>query len=616
MRVRVFIVISIMLPVVFLFGLESYLERYDVHSKYLSELKNALFESKGDHGGEIGNLPLIIESIDAGNFSEASACLRAGRAAGVGCVLDSSQDIYKSISNIDILKGGYKKRDNEYIEDFRDKVIKIESNTNYDLDFDFNYDYISNNDVRSWENYNFLIGQRYGYYSSTNVRSEADNIEYINGGGVFFPHIFYSSLPPIPGGRIRILAISDSFGAGAGLLSLDDSWPRELESQLNKNEDKYEVVVLAHGGAGYNDFLNWVEEGYIEAIDPDIVLLSYFQNDFNLLHDFGGDNKSFNLLNFDKELVFYLRCFEKEDDFIGKSLKRLDRFYPSIYRYYKFSNCSEELSRYDDDSLINKLEVVNTYKEIDRLIKVPSFLYKIEFTSTKNWANNDILKTINANGFNFINNSGEGGAFDFEICPSMSTKGLLNCEDFKANIFNPHFNRYYNKMHISGQIEEIKSSIDLALTQSRDKGVSVSRVNKSGDLIVDYLPNTLFVSNIRERSSVGFFKNNSYGRNSENFCVPFDRKGVMLNFNKYLSEGKEIKISSEFQRSGLGLVSRGYDKEGREVFGEAIELLPGKPVKFIGSESVRGIVVLSNNKNCGSRNRDNKDEFLLHVEVL
>jgi hypothetical protein len=72
----------------------------------LSELKNALFESKGDDGGEIGNLPLIIESIDAGNFSEASACLRAGRAAGVGCVLDSSLNIYKSISNIDILKGG------------------------------------------------------------------------------------------------------------------------------------------------------------------------------------------------------------------------------------------------------------------------------------------------------------------------------------------------------------------------------------------------------------------------------------------------------------------------------------------------------------------------------
>jgi hypothetical protein len=52
------------------------------------------------------------------------------------------------------------------------------------------------------------------------------------------------------------------------------------------------------------------------------------------------------------------------------------------------------------------------------------------------------------------------------------------------------------------------------------------------------------------------------------------------------------------------------------VYGNAIELKPGSPVSFLGSESVRGLVVLSNNKNCDSKNLDNSDEFLLEVELI
>ena len=617
MRIRLFIVSAMMMPVVFLFGLESYLERYDVHTKYLSQLKDTLLLSMSEKGSEIESAPGIIARIESGNFSEAAACLRAGNIAEQKCRLDRSKIRFKSISNIDILKGGYKKRDSEYIEHFKDKVINNDVILSEDLIFDFNYGFLSNKDIQPWQKFNREISsKRFGYYSSVSVNRGLDKVEYINGGSVFEPNIFYSNAAPIEGGRIRILAISDSFGAGAALLSTDDTWAKELEFQLNKIEDKYEVVVLAHGGAGYKDFLNWVEEGYIEAIDPDLVLLSFFENDFNLLHDFGGDNNSFNLLNFDKELVFYLRCFEKEDDFIGKSLKRLDRFYPSIYRYYKFSNCSDELSRYDGNGLINTLEIVNTYKDIDTLIKVPTYLFKIESVLDKQKIDLNILEEINKNGFRFINNSAVEVSNN-SAC-NLYSSNFKVCEDFKANKFDGHFNRYYYKKHIEDNIVEIKNSIDRDFIYSKESIEGASRINKSADIIVDYLPNTLFVSNSRESATVALLKGESYGFgvSSENFCVPFDRKGVVLNFNRYLTEGKEIKISSEFQRSGLGLVSRGYDKEGKEVYGAAIELLPGKPVRFIGSESVRGIVVLSNNKSCGSSDRDNKDEFLLEVEVL
>jgi hypothetical protein len=174
-------------------------------------------------------------------------------------------------------------------------------------------------------------------------------------------------------------------------------------------------------------------------------------------------------------------------------------------------------------------------------------------------------------------------------------------------------------MHVEGKIKEIKESIDSALVNIEYKESRNEIINNSDSIIVDYLPNTLFVSNPSyEKSYVGFFRDKSYGygRSSDNFCVPFDRKGVIINFNRYLTEGREIKISSEFQGAGLGLVSRGYDEQGKVVYGNAIELKPGSPVSFLGSESVRGLVVLSNNKNCDSKNLDNSDEFLLEVELI
>ena len=606
-----------LLPIFFLFALESYLVRYDQHSKYLNQLKDTLLASMSEKVGDIEGAPGIIASIEAGNFSEAAVCLRGGNAAEKKCRLDKSKIRHKSIPNIDILKGGYKKVGFEYIDDFRGKIVKKEFIRSEDIFFDFDYSFISDKDINSWQSFNQNNTERFGYYSSTKVNGGLTKAEYINGGSVFEPYIFYSNASPIEGGRIRILAISDSFGAGNSLMSIDDSWARELESQLNLIEDKYEIVVLAHSGAGYNDFLNWVEDGYVEALDPDLVLLSYFSNDFNLLHDFGRKYNSFDILNLDNDLVFYLRCFEKDDDFVGKSLKRFDFFYPSIYRYYKFSNCGDELSRYDGSSLINKDEIVNAYKDIDTLIKVPTFLYQIESILNVAKVNLKILDVINENGFTFINNSKSGFSNNNSACDIYSSN-FRTCEDFKANKFDFHFNRHYNKIYIEDQILEIKSRIDGAIINPKDSRQVAFRINESQNIIADYLPNTLFVSNSREGSKVALLKGESYGYglSSENFCVPFNRKGVVLNFNRYLTEGREIRVNSEFQRSGLGLVSRGYNSEGKVVYGEAIELKPGAPVTFMGGESVRGVVVLSNNKDCSDQGIDIADEFLLEVEIL
>jgi hypothetical protein len=618
MRIRFIVLIAMFIPLFFLFGLESYLGKYDQHSKYLSQIKESLLISNKVENRNSERISSIISSIDEGNFSKAGECLSYGEADDKYCTMNDNYNFFTDRSDIEILKGGYINTNEEFIKNFREDIM-IRKEKFEELFFDFEYNYLTYNDFKAWSEFNQNISaKRYGYYLPAQTESASPKRMFTNGGG---PIISWSGAAAIEGGRFRILAISDSFGAGHGLISKDDVWAKELENQLNEIEDKYEVVVLAQNGAGYKEFLQWVEDGYVDFIDPDLVILSYFQNDFNLLYDFENNAEGkggLELSGLDKELGFYLKCFEEEDDFFGRSLKKANKLFPSLYRFYKFSSCGAEISKVDSKNLINKVDVVESYKRIDNIINVPIFLYNITKEMGIDEQRFEILGEIMKNGLNFINNPEELRRFDNGKCFIGFSKQLLNCEEFIANKFNAHFNRYYSKGQIKNEIVAIKKSIDSILIDSDVGRENSLRTNISESIIVDYLPNTLFVDNIDKKSSmIGSFRGMSYGyeRNSDNFCVPFDRKGVIINFNRYLTEGREIKISSEFQGAGLGLVSRGYDEQGKVVYGNAIELKPGSQVSFLGSESVRGLVVLSNNKNCDS-NDIITEEFLLQVEIL
>jgi hypothetical protein len=62
MRVRYLLAAAIILPVFFLFGLDTYLERFEQHSKYLSQLRDTLMMSLGDKDNKISK----AEAIKAG----------------------------------------------------------------------------------------------------------------------------------------------------------------------------------------------------------------------------------------------------------------------------------------------------------------------------------------------------------------------------------------------------------------------------------------------------------------------------------------------------------------------------------------------------------------------
>ena len=65
MRIRFIVLISILLPILFLFGLESYLVGHDTHTKYLSQLKETLLQNSGEASRNPSKIADLITNIDA-----------------------------------------------------------------------------------------------------------------------------------------------------------------------------------------------------------------------------------------------------------------------------------------------------------------------------------------------------------------------------------------------------------------------------------------------------------------------------------------------------------------------------------------------------------------------
>ena len=81
-----------------------------------------------------------------------------------------------------------------------------------------------------------------------------------------------------PEGVIRILAIGDSQTFGNGI-ELEETWPKQLETVLNKTADKqYEVI---NAGLAASD--TWQHEIILERLlpkyNPDVVVLAFYVND-------------------------------------------------------------------------------------------------------------------------------------------------------------------------------------------------------------------------------------------------------------------------------------------------------------------------------------------------
>lgn len=80
---------------------------------------------------------------------------------------------------------------------------------------------------------------------------------------------------------VRVLAVSDSLLWGTGRASVDATWARQLDLELNRRHGvgSHEVVTLARVDSSFLDYAEWLTSARIAEIDPDVIIVGYYLND-------------------------------------------------------------------------------------------------------------------------------------------------------------------------------------------------------------------------------------------------------------------------------------------------------------------------------------------------
>jgi len=595
-RLKIMLIISLSF-FSFLFFSEIIVRFFDGNAKYLENIRSILINSKENNESEINKNKLLLNYLEDNKLGDFAKCLRnssdrvlCSRADGVGTFFTPD------LATID------KYLDNYDFPQEENTVISSES--------------LSQVDAR----YPDLYARDTAIISKRDMKK--DNFlnkfeEYIDN-----PNIIYSNFSNDTKNRINILVLADSFGAGDGLLNTDETWVRELESQLNSIDDRFSFTLVAASGSGYYDYLQWIERGLVDKIKPDIVIISFFENDFDFI-DSGVMRSNSNLYSqIDNKISYYIKCFEKDDTIFTRSASFFSSIFPNLYRYLKFLSCGDSYSNYDTDKNVNYDEVFKSYQRIDELVNVPLFFYDINYRDTlirSNFIKDNLIK----NGFKFLNNNDNLPEYISSICG-----GKELCESLIASKFNFHYSYMFNKKMISISIDE---SYDLLVNSVRKLGRSDFTTNNN--LVSDYLPRSVSIEDKGvEGARVGFLNFNtikpilnedeydSYLRNFYPYlCTKLGRPFQIINLNRYLTDNKSFEVVFEKVNNVLHIGTLGYDSNGVEIISDFSKVFSGSKINFIGSESIRSLILISNDKGCYDKEFEvgkTFTEYLFTIKLL
>ncbi|MFN9954600.1 MAG: SGNH/GDSL hydrolase family protein, partial [bacterium] len=93
---------------------------------------------------------------------------------------------------------------------------------------------------------------------------------------------FYPSSYKIDRSDLKILAVGDSYAVGSGLYNFNYTWAGTLEHKLLEAGYNIEVDRFASNGADFPDYLEMLSSSNIELVDPDVIVISLYENDLLL----------------------------------------------------------------------------------------------------------------------------------------------------------------------------------------------------------------------------------------------------------------------------------------------------------------------------------------------
>ena len=482
------------------------------------------------------------------------------------------------------------------------------------------YGYLSSeSDTKIDTLYNSELVQRDGNLLNQDMYYLANQYKDLSFTKLDRAHDYYPSKYKREGSSLKILAVSDSYGIGAGLINNNDSWPGVLELGLLSKGVDVEVSKIVKNGADFPDFLEMLSRDNIEALDPDIIVLSHFQNDFAPISWLSKPQ--------------YLRCLSSGfgDNFID-SFARGNLSH--IYSFVLARKCdAKKLEREVDNKGDSKGEYYVNLAN-DPLAE----WYKSNMKEIINNAKGRpiiIQPLFNGNNESFFNIKEALGYLesigyiipDFEISEVDSYTKVIGDKRLVALYpVDGHYSRIYNTYLTKMAISEIDKIIakdfkdklkkaDLAKTPSIIATAPRTFIADE-NLFLQYERRVtpLYVSKISpELNRAGVVVGDII---DEVLCTSINRAHVRvyLNLEKHIEDNLSIEIkSSEAPIAAAGIY---YSAEGEEMY-TAIEVLePGDVISLPKSKKIIGLLFGSPLSGCSEDELWSMPSFLAQLNYL
>lgn len=435
---------------------------------------------------------------------------------------------------------------------------------------------------------------------------------------------FYPSKYKRVGSKIKILAVSDSFGEGMGLYNpYSDTWIGQLENTLLSDGYNVEVDRFASSGANFFDFYEMLSSKNIEAIDPDIIVLSLLANDLTLPHY--------------KADYYYVKCIK--DGVGGEFFNSLFREYiPYIYSKILSSNCDMQRlkAKYGDEAIYDgylKLEDApfgDLYKEsMNKIIENANGRPIVIQPLFSNF-DNEIVTFCCASPYYYINDYINYLESIGYIIPNIDINKITKIGDLNFDLIATlppvdwaHWSPFWIDKIVTPTIESVKtiidnkllndSKIDLLSTNSliRTSPRSV-RVNDLNYIQFEMSkdPKKLYITdNERDRMVVKLGD-----ILDEVFCAGINRPHIRIYLNQL--KHKEDKIIFNLLSSESQLVIAGiyYDKNKIERFTKLEVLKPNESKMYFPNEKIVGLIVGAPISGCNSEERWSVPSFLAQIK--
>jgi hypothetical protein len=407
----------------------------------------------------------------------------------------------------------------------------------------------------------------------------------------------------------KILSVGDSYLAGAGLYSFNYTWAGTLEHKLLDSGYNVEVDRFARNGANFPDFLEMLSSKNIELLDPDMIIISLYENDLLLpikLKDShyykciinGYGNNDFEIFLKRKFPFIYSYLLSRKCD-----LNKLKAKYGDLVGETNYAVLEDApFAEYYKNSMKKILDNANGRPVFIQPLFISLGCYGVlqkELCETQYQNIKDYLVYLKSIGY-LIPDFDSEKIFSYSNSLGNAVKALYPVDNHWSRRYNAFISTSTAKK-ISEVIDNdynIKNPISFYNTDSILQTNPIFVLHNDNNYIQYESRGMIYIDNKFAKSGISFIKEGEVV--DQVLCTSINRPSVRVYLNYFKHKNDNLAFNLISAESEIAVIGIYFSENGEELYTDVKIIKPGERAEFSADEKIVGLILGSPISGCNN----------------